>query len=142
MLITCNINHFSYKETSSKLKIFWYIRILNCFILKVPLNVWYQRARKSYPSSSTQARSFIRFAWCGNDWNSRYDWRFNLEELLNKEDVVWHYFVRISHDATEAVLTTISEQKIDLMIIDYETMKSNKKITDIAYMWCFGNYSS
>ena len=52
----------------------------------------------------------------------------SLEELLNKEDVVWHYFVRISHDATEAVLTTISEQKINLMIIDYETMKSNKKL--------------
>ena len=52
----------------------------------------------------------------------------SLEEILNKEDVVWHYFVRISHDATEAVLTTISEQKIDLMIIDYETMRSNKKL--------------
>ena len=52
----------------------------------------------------------------------------SLEKLLNKEDVVWHYFVRISHDATEAVLTTLSEQKIDLMIIDYETMRSNKKL--------------
>jgi basic amino acid/polyamine antiporter, APA family len=52
----------------------------------------------------------------------------SLEEVLNKEDVIWHYFVRISHDATEAVLTTISEQKIDLMIIDYETMRSNKKL--------------
>ena len=51
-----------------------------------------------------------------------------LEDLLNKENVIWHYFVRISHDATEAVLTTISEQKIDLMIIDYETMRSNKKL--------------
>ena len=52
----------------------------------------------------------------------------SLENLLNKEDVVWHYFVRISHDATEAVLTTLSEQKINLMIIDYETMRSNKKL--------------
>jgi basic amino acid/polyamine antiporter, APA family len=52
----------------------------------------------------------------------------SLEKLLNKEDVIWHYFVRISHDATEAVLTTISEQKINLMIIDYETMRSNKKL--------------
>ena len=47
---------------------------------------------------------------------------------MNKEDVICHYYVRISHDATEAVLTTISEQKIDLMIIDYETMRSNKKL--------------
>ena len=27
-----------------------------------------------------------------------------LEEILNKEGIVFHYFVRISHDATEAVL--------------------------------------
>ncbi len=52
----------------------------------------------------------------------------SLEDVLNKEDVIYHYYVRISHDATEAVLTTISEQKIDLMIIDYETMRSNKKL--------------
>jgi amino acid transporter len=52
----------------------------------------------------------------------------SLEEILNREDVVWHYFVRISHDATEAVLTTIAEQKINLMITDYETMRSNKKL--------------
>src|SRR5215204_570688 len=56
----------------------------------------------------------------------------SLEDLLNKEDVIWHYFVRISHDATEAVLTTISEQKIDLMIIDYETMRSNKKLQTLV----------
>src|SRR5215208_1709145 len=52
----------------------------------------------------------------------------SLEDILNKEDVIYHYYVKISHDATEAVLTTISEQKIDLMIIDYETMRSNKKL--------------
>ncbi|HEY8522685.1 MAG TPA: hypothetical protein VIL14_02895 [Nitrososphaeraceae archaeon] len=40
--------------------------------------------------------------------------------------------MRISHDATEAVLTTISEQKIDLMIIDYETMRSNKKLQTLV----------
>jgi hypothetical protein len=56
----------------------------------------------------------------------------SLEELLNKEDVVWHYFVRISHDATEAVLTTIAEQKISLMVIDYETMRSNKKLQSLV----------
>ncbi|MGE0243477.1 MAG: amino acid permease [Nitrososphaeraceae archaeon] len=55
-----------------------------------------------------------------------------LEETLNKEEIVWHYFVRISHDATEAALTTIAEQKIDLMIIDYETMRSNKKLQTLV----------
>jgi hypothetical protein len=52
----------------------------------------------------------------------------SLEDILNKEDVIYHYYVRISHDATEAALTTIAEQKIDLMIVDYETMRSNKKL--------------
>ena len=52
----------------------------------------------------------------------------SLETILNKEDVIYHYYVKVSHDATEAVLTTIAEQKIDLIIIDYETMKSNKKL--------------
>ena len=56
----------------------------------------------------------------------------SLEDILNKEDVIYHYYVRISHDATEAVLTTISEQKIDLMIIDYETMRSNKKLQTLV----------
>src|SRR3954467_15034672 len=51
-----------------------------------------------------------------------------LEELLNKEGIVCHYFVRISHDATEAVLSAIAEQKINLLIIDYETIKNNKKL--------------
>ena len=56
----------------------------------------------------------------------------SLEDILNKEDVIYHYYVKISHDATEAVLTTISEQKIDLMIIDYETMRSNKKLQTLV----------
>ena len=56
----------------------------------------------------------------------------SLEDILNKEDVIYHYYVRISHDATEAVLTTISEQKIDLMIVDYETMRSNKKLQTLV----------
>src|SRR5215207_5971114 len=56
----------------------------------------------------------------------------SLEDILNKEDVIYHYFVRISHDATEAVLTTIAEQKIGLMITDYETMRSNKKLQTLV----------
>ncbi len=51
-----------------------------------------------------------------------------LEKILNEEDMVYHYFVKISHDATEAVLSTTAEQKIDFLIIDYETIKNNKKL--------------
>ena len=39
-----------------------------------------------------------------------------------------HYLVRISHDTNESILATIQEQKIDLMIIDYETLRSSKKL--------------
>ena len=51
-----------------------------------------------------------------------------LEKILDKENMVYHYFVRISHDATEAVLSTIAEQKIHFLIMDYETIKNNKKL--------------
>jgi hypothetical protein len=51
-----------------------------------------------------------------------------LEGMLNKEGIVYHYLVRISHDSTEAVLSTIAEQKINLLIIDYETIRTNKKL--------------
>ncbi len=51
-----------------------------------------------------------------------------LEEMLNKEDIVYHYLVRVSHDSTEAVLSTIAEQKVDLLIIDYDTIRINKKL--------------
>jgi hypothetical protein len=52
----------------------------------------------------------------------------SLEKILNDENVVSHYFVRISHDSTEAILSTVEEQKIDLLITDYETIKNNKKL--------------
>ncbi|MBA3749481.1 MAG: amino acid permease [Nitrosopumilus sp.] len=51
-----------------------------------------------------------------------------LEDILNSENIIYHYFVRISHDSTEAVLSTIAEQKINLLIIDYETIRTNKKL--------------
>ena len=51
-----------------------------------------------------------------------------LEEMLNKEGIVYHYLVRVSHDSTEAVLSTIAEQKISLLIIDYDTIRTNKKL--------------
>ncbi len=51
-----------------------------------------------------------------------------LEKILDKQNMVYHYFVRISHDTTEAVLSTIAEQKIHFLIMDYETIKNNKKL--------------
>jgi hypothetical protein len=54
-----------------------------------------------------------------------------LERLLEKENILNHYLVRISHDASEAILATVEEQKIDLLITDLEAFRSSKKIQTI-----------
>jgi APA family basic amino acid/polyamine antiporter len=51
-----------------------------------------------------------------------------LEKIIDKENILNHYFVRISHDSTEAILSTIEEQHIDLLITDYETLRRNKAL--------------
>jgi amino acid transporter len=55
-----------------------------------------------------------------------------LDKILDEEDVLNHYFVRVSHDATEAVLATIEEQRIDLLVTDFETLRTNKKLQTLA----------
>src|SRR5215210_6254545 len=55
-----------------------------------------------------------------------------LENTIDKENILNHYFVRISHDANEAILSTIAEQKIDLLITDYETLRGNKVLQTLA----------
>jgi basic amino acid/polyamine antiporter, APA family len=52
----------------------------------------------------------------------------SLDEILDKQDVLNHYFVRVSHDTTEAILGTIEEQRIDLLVTDFETLRTNKKL--------------
>jgi basic amino acid/polyamine antiporter, APA family len=56
----------------------------------------------------------------------------SLDEILDKQDVLNHYFVRVSHDATEAILGTIEEQRIDLLVIDFETLRTNKKLQTLV----------
>lgn len=55
-----------------------------------------------------------------------------LDRLLDKEAVLNHYLVRVSHDATEAVIATIEEQRIDLLIIDFESLRANKKLQTLV----------
>jgi amino acid transporter len=55
-----------------------------------------------------------------------------LEQAFEKKGVPSHYLVRISHDATEAMLATIEEQKINLLIADLETLRRNKKLLTLA----------
>jgi basic amino acid/polyamine antiporter, APA family len=56
----------------------------------------------------------------------------SLDQILDKEDVLNHYFVRVSHDPTEAILATIEEQRIDLLVTDFETLRTNKKLQTLA----------
>ncbi|HEY1211814.1 MAG TPA: amino acid permease [Nitrososphaera sp.] len=51
-----------------------------------------------------------------------------LEKILDKENIPSHYLVRVSHEATEAILATIEEQRIDLFITDFETLRYDKKL--------------
>jgi APA family basic amino acid/polyamine antiporter len=51
-----------------------------------------------------------------------------LEKMLEKESILNHYLVRISHDAIEAILATIEEQNIDLLITDFEMLRNSKKL--------------
>jgi basic amino acid/polyamine antiporter, APA family len=55
-----------------------------------------------------------------------------LDKILDKADILNHYLVRISHDPTEAILATIEEQRIDLLLTDFETLRTNKKLRTLA----------
>jgi amino acid transporter/nucleotide-binding universal stress UspA family protein len=51
-----------------------------------------------------------------------------LEKMLDRESIPNHYLVRVSHDATEAILATIEEQKIDVLVTDFETLRHDRKL--------------
>jgi basic amino acid/polyamine antiporter, APA family len=51
-----------------------------------------------------------------------------LEKILDNENIPSHYLVRVSHDATEAILATIEEQRIDLLVTDFETLRHDRKL--------------
>ncbi|AFU59865.1 amino acid permease [Candidatus Nitrososphaera gargensis Ga9.2] len=57
-----------------------------------------------------------------------------LEKMLDKENIPNHYLVRVSHDATEAILATIEEQKIDVLVTDFETLRRDRKL--LTLMTC------
>jgi hypothetical protein len=51
-----------------------------------------------------------------------------LHQIIEKGSILSHYIVKISHDYNEAILVTIEEQKIDLLITDLRTFINNKKL--------------
>src|ERR687898_2573830 len=54
-----------------------------------------------------------------------------LEKILDRENIPSHYLVRVSHDATEAILATIEEQRIDLLVTDFETLRQDRKLSTL-----------
>ena len=55
-----------------------------------------------------------------------------LEKILEQENILNHHLFRISHETSEAILATIEEQKIDLVIIDFETYRNNRVLQTLA----------
>ncbi|MEX1996409.1 MAG: amino acid permease, partial [Nitrosopumilaceae archaeon] len=42
------------------------------------------------------------------------------------------YLVRLSHDTTEAILATVEEQGINLLIMDFSSLRSNRKLLSLT----------
>jgi hypothetical protein len=50
--------------------------------------------------------------------------------LSNSEE--HRYLVRLSHDKTDAILATVEEQGINLLIMDFHTLRSNRKLLSLT----------
>jgi nucleotide-binding universal stress UspA family protein len=55
-----------------------------------------------------------------------------LEKRFEQENILNHLLFRISHETSEAILATIEEQKIDLVIIDFEKYRNNRVLQTLA----------
>src|ERR687894_1460959 len=54
-----------------------------------------------------------------------------LEKILDRENIPSHYLVRVSHNTTEAILATIEEQRVDLIVTDFETLRQDRKLSTL-----------
>jgi basic amino acid/polyamine antiporter, APA family len=50
---------------------------------------------------------------------------------LDRENIPSHYLVRVSHNTTEAILATIEEQRVDLLVTDFETLRQDRKLSTL-----------
>ena len=51
---------------------------------------------------------------------------------MEQENILNHLLFRISHETSEAILATIEEQKIDLVIIDFEKYRNNRVLQTLV----------
>jgi APA family basic amino acid/polyamine antiporter len=54
-----------------------------------------------------------------------------LEKILDRENIPSHYLVRVSHESTEAILATIEEHSIDLLVTDFEMLRHDRKLSTL-----------
>ncbi|MGC1928759.1 MAG: hypothetical protein WA667_07265 [Candidatus Nitrosopolaris sp.] len=56
----------------------------------------------------------------------------SLEKILHQENILNHFLFKISHDESEAILQTIEDQKIILVITDFDTYGNNKELQTLV----------
>ncbi len=49
-------------------------------------------------------------------------------KVLEDSKVAYHYLIRISHDSVDALLASIEEQSIDLLVYEFNSFKNNKRL--------------
>lgn len=54
-----------------------------------------------------------------------------LKKIL-PQPLQYRYLVRLSHDTTEAILATVEEQGINLLIMDFHSLRSNRKLLSLT----------
>ena len=57
---------------------------------------------------------------------------FNELKQLIPQSIRHRYMVRISHDETDAILSTVEEQGINLVIIDFSFLRNNRKLLSLS----------
>ena len=55
----------------------------------------------------------------------------NLRKELGSDDSTG-YLIRLSHDSTEALLSTMEEQGTNLLVIDWEDLRNNRKLMSLS----------
>jgi len=51
-----------------------------------------------------------------------------IKRILEDSNTVYHYLIRISHNNIDALLASIEEQRIDLLVYDFDIFKNSKRL--------------
>ncbi len=51
-----------------------------------------------------------------------------VRSILEERKVPYHYLPRIAHDATDAILASVEEQRIDLLVHEFDSFRRNRRL--------------